>query len=270
MIKLVLALATFVASVASVVAQQEPYIPLDAPRVNVSLFVMSRCPDARICETVFEEVLKQDHILSKIDLAIDYLGHIDEAAPYGVECMHGDLECAGNAHQLCVRAHAPLDKFYATLSCMNYANFPGVIGTTALTRKCADTAGIDWWRSGIGACIEGKEAERAGRLAEREAWLTGTEIKIPRVLAEEEIDEWADADALDPLAEEGRKRLVDSVKYTIKEGVTKSCTIRIASTLKPAPRECVVDGGVWKGCDDGHAASDFARVIKQEWANLQK
>ncbi len=193
---------------------------------------------------------------------------IDKKAPYGVECMHGDLECAGNAHQLCVRAHAPLDKFYATLSCMNYANFPGAIGTVALTKRCATTAGIDWWRSGVGACIEGKEAQLAGREAEREAWLMGIPEELPPV--PEWVDEWAEAAELDHLAEEGRRRLRDSVKRTSKEGVTKSCTIRIASTLKHTPRECMVDGGAWKGCDDGHAASDFARVIRQEWDNLQK
>lgn len=184
--------------------------------------------------------------------------------------MHGDLECAGNAHQLCVRAHAPLDKFYATLSCMNYGNFPGAIGTVALTRRCADTAGIDWWRSGVGQCIQGKRAEREGRAAERYAWLTGTEVEVPPIPAIEDIDEWAEADELDHLAHEGRRRLRESVKYTQAEGVSKSCTIRIASTLKQGPRECIVDGGVWKGCDDGHAASDFARVIRKEWDNLQK
>jgi hypothetical protein len=165
--------------------------------------------------------------------------------------MHGDLECAGNAHQLCVRAHAPLDKFYATLSCMNYANFPGAIGTVALTKRCATTAGIDGWRSGVGACIEGKEARLAGREAEREAWLTGVPEELPPI---PEVDEWAEAAELDHLAPEGRKRLKESVKRTIKD----------------APRECIVDGGAWKGCDDGHAASDFARVIRQEWDNLQK
>ncbi|GMK59144.1 hypothetical protein CspeluHIS016_0701590 [Cutaneotrichosporon spelunceum] len=255
---------------AAVAAQQAAYAVFDAPLVNVSLFVMSRCPDARICETVFEEVFKLDHMMDKVNLNIDYLGHIDKKAPYGVECMHGDLECAGNAHQLCLQAHVPLDKFYPTLSCMNYANFPGAIGTIALTHKCAHTAGIDWWRSGVGACIEGKRAERVSRLAEREAWLTGTEVELPLVLSEEEMDEWADADALEPLAKEAQKRLVQSVRHTIKEGVTKSCTIRIASTLKHSPRECVVDGGVWKGCDDGHSPADFARVIRAEWANLHK
>ncbi|KLT38614.1 hypothetical protein CC85DRAFT_289362 [Cutaneotrichosporon oleaginosum] len=264
-----LAAFLLLAAGASALVHQSPLID-DAPRVNVSLFVMSRCPDARVCENVFEEVLKLDHILSKVHLEVDYLGHIDKNAPYGVECMHGDLECAGNAHQLCVRAHAPLDKFYATLSCMNYGNFPGSIGTVALTKRCATTAGIDWWRSGVGSCIEGKDAEKAGRLAEREAWLTGTEIELPSLPDLDELDEWAEAADLDHLDEEGQKRLRDSVKHTIKEGVTKSCTIRIASTLKHAPRECVVDGGVWKGCDDGHAASDFARVIRQEWDNLQK
>lgn len=184
--------------------------------------------------------------------------------------MHGDLECAGNAHQLCVHAHAPLDKFYATLTCMNFGNFPGAIGTVALTRRCANTAGIDWWRSGVGKCIQGKRAEREGRAAERYARLTGTEVKLPAEPRVEDIDPWAEADELDHLGHEGRRRLRESVKRTKEAGVSKSCTIRIESTIKHSPRECIVDGGVWKSCDDGHAASDFVRVITKEWENLQK
>ncbi len=81
--------------------------------------------------------------------------------------------------------------------------------------------------------------------------------------------------------------LLRDVKKTQDSGVAKSCTIEIGSTLvKGGKRVCLVDGGVWTGCNvsdlhddtvrcgadlrqDGHTAADFVRVIEAEWANLQ-
>jgi hypothetical protein len=40
-------------------------------KVNVVLGVMSRCPDALLCESVFDEVLK--HVSHKVDLSLTYL-----------------------------------------------------------------------------------------------------------------------------------------------------------------------------------------------------
>ena len=59
-----------------------------APKVNVTLFVMSRCPDAvgasltclysahiqRICEGVFESVLKEPGVVDKVDLSLQMVG----------------------------------------------------------------------------------------------------------------------------------------------------------------------------------------------------
>lgn len=39
-----------------------------------------------------------------MDLKLEYIGQIDDEAQFGVDCMHGDLECAGNIQQLCARA----------------------------------------------------------------------------------------------------------------------------------------------------------------------
>lgn len=60
---------------------------MSQPRVNVSLYAMSRCPDAvsylffefiaddqRMCEDVFGEVLKHEGIYEKVDLSIDFIG----------------------------------------------------------------------------------------------------------------------------------------------------------------------------------------------------
>jgi len=179
--------------------------------------------------------------------------------------MHGDIECAGNAHQLCLAEHLDLKQFYASLSCMNFGSFPGAIGTVALTRKCAETNGVDWWQSGVGRCIQGQRAEREGRAARRLAsreW--NVQEAYPAVF---DVD---DEDAeLEYLAHEARRLLRQSVRRTHKAEVTKSCTIDIASTIKhDRRRRCIVDGGVWKGCDDGHAPADFVRVIEKEWKAL--
>jgi len=164
--------------------------------------------------------------------------------------MHGTQECLGNAHQLCLHEHLSLPDFYAVLSCMNYQTpFPSDIGKVSLARRCAQAVGVKWEDSGVAKCIEGKEGKRQG------------------------------------LAKEGYELLRENVEQTLEANVSKSCTIHIDSTIaKGGVRICQVDGGVWTGCDvsssrlmwasanaqDGHAASDFVRVIEEEWKKLQK
>lgn len=183
--------------------------------------------------------------------------------------MHGDLECAGNAHQLCLQANLDLKAWYSVIACMNYGKFPGSVGTLATTRKCVETNGVDYWRSGVGPCIEGQKRDRQSRHAQKvsQALGWGGEVKPQMPLLDE------DGEPLDeepePLSKEARQRLRESVQKTKKDGVEKSCTIRIDSTVKRGGlRECIVDGGVWRGCDDGHSPSDFVRVIEEEYEHL--
>lgn len=195
---------------------------------------------------------------------------VDNEAEYGVDCMHGDIECAGNAHQLCLQANLDLKAWFSVIACMNYGKFPGTIGTLATTRKCVETNGVDYWRSGVGPCIEGQKRDRQSRHAQlvgaRLGW--GGEVlpQAPLLDAEGELDEDMEPE---PLSKEARQRLRESVQRTAADGVQKSCTIRIDSTVKKGGRrECVVDGGVWRGCDDGHSPSDFVRVIEEEFKHL--
>lgn len=44
----------------------------DTVKVPVVLGVMSRCPDALLCESVFDRVLKQ--VIDKVDLSLSFLG----------------------------------------------------------------------------------------------------------------------------------------------------------------------------------------------------
>lgn len=98
---------------------------------------------------------------------------------------------------------------------MNYQTpFPSDIGKISLARRCAQTVGVDWEDSGVQKCIEGNEGKREG------------------------------------LAKEGYELLRDNVETTLENNITRSCTIRIDSTVKKGGvRGCQVDGGVWTGCD---------------------
>ena len=78
---------------------------------------------------------------------------------------------------------------------------------------------MDWWKSGVGQCIQGKKAEK---------------------------DDAKKAAKTGKLGKEGKRLLEESVKIVQERKVEKSCTIDIGEVGK---RRCVVDGGVWTGCD---------------------
>lgn len=181
---------------------------------------------------------------------------LNASAPLGIDCLHGELECIGNAHQICLQEHLDTATFYANIACQNYENFPGDIGKLALTRRCAETNKVDWWKSGVGQCIQGKKAEH---------------------------DDGKKAAEKGKVGKEARRLLLDNVKNTLARGEKSTCVIEIATSKKQQRRRCKVDHGVWTGCDvsqytlggiqlisqDGHTATDFVRVIEEEWEALQ-
>ncbi|WWC58803.1 uncharacterized protein I303_101347 [Kwoniella dejecticola CBS 10117] len=230
---------------------------LAGERVNVSLYVMSRCPDARLCENVFQSVIQQEGILDKIDLNVGYIGTPNKTEPLGVTCKHGQIECIGNAHQICLYEHLPVDKAYAVVQCQNYpSTFPKEIGSVESIQKCVKTVGIDWVNSGVGKCIQGKNFNQT--------------LETPQKHKGKDKPEGGGDDEVKLLGKEATQLLKRNIKEVYDKGITTSCTIDIDSTVnKAGKRRCVVDGGVWKGCDDGHTAQDFIRVIEEEYKNLQ-
>jgi Gamma interferon inducible lysosomal thiol reductase (GILT) len=135
-------------------------------KVRVQLGVMSRCPDALLCENVFNQVLEK--VYEKIDLSLTYVAkcvrmssycqpsygypRIDPSEPdFGVQCMHGAEECAGNVQQLCVAKHEPTSSWWEFVQCQNYEG-RDKIGIPDVTLKCARVAGIDWNTSEAGEC----------------------------------------------------------------------------------------------------------------------
>ncbi|KAE8221976.1 hypothetical protein CF319_g4753 [Tilletia indica] len=203
-------------------------------RVEVTAGVMSRCPDAHYCEATLDRIL--DRVNSKVKLHLTYLGKPNSSAPFGGDCLHGDAECAGNIHQLCVqealrpsRAGRDFDlspsaaqlKWFDIVQCMNYGK--NRIGDESLLQECLKTVkgGPSWdGAGGIAECVQGKH---------------------------------------------GRKLLVDSFAESKSLDIVNSCTIIIEGGT-----QCVRDGGLWKRCTvpGGHDVGDFVAEIEHQWNRI--
>ena len=108
-------------------------VPGGAAPVTLDLFVASKCPDASRCENAFLPTVLRA-VGDLLDVRLGFIGTVNESAPFGVECMHGDDECAGNVVQLCAQHHFPtnvgadtggLDKRHAwtrLLGCVGHFN----------------------------------------------------------------------------------------------------------------------------------------------------
>ncbi|KAI9066775.1 hypothetical protein FKP32DRAFT_1589297 [Trametes sanguinea] len=146
---------------------------LDDVKVPVVLGVMSRCPDAILCETVFDRVLER--VSDKIDLSLTFIGTLNASEPdFGVTCKHGPEECAGNVHELCAIKHAPTKRWWSFVQCLNFQG-RSEIGKPEKAIQCAKTAELDWENSGVGACagVDGSgKAEEGVRLLQQSVAIT--------------------------------------------------------------------------------------------------
>lgn len=168
------------------VMQDDALLTVDDVRVPVTLGVMSQCPDAMLCESVFDQVLKK--VMNIVDMTLTYVGQLNSSVPdFGVECMHGPDECAGNVQQLCVAKYTTARKWWSFVQCQDYQGREQV-GKPDIALKCAKTAGIDWVDGGAGKCAG---VDGSGKGAE------------------------------------GVKLLQESVQATKAFGISKSCTILI-------------------------------------------
>jgi len=144
-------------------------------RVPVDLAVMSQCPDARLCEVVWDKVLNA--VADKVDLRLIYIGEFDDKAKYGVRCMHGETECDGNVQQLCFRhAYPDLRQWWQFVQCQNFGS-RDKIGTIDVARQCAKTIGHDWDEEpGLRECAEGPQ----GRALLRESVKLGKQMNLEK------------------------------------------------------------------------------------------
>ena len=99
------------------------------PRVNVTLYAASKCPDAPRCERFLHPVFQT--VGSLINLQLDFIGTPNASAPSGVDCMHGPSECVGDAVQLCVQKYFPFTIDHDTRKLgphLSWSNFLGCVG----------------------------------------------------------------------------------------------------------------------------------------------
>ncbi|KAK0453618.1 hypothetical protein EV421DRAFT_1765376 [Armillaria borealis] len=122
---------------------QDSQLPLNEDvKVPVHLGVMSRCPDALLCESIFDKVLTR--VGGKVDLSLVYVGRLDDSEPdFGVQCKHGPVECAGNVQQLCIAKYATFNQWWEFVQCQNYQGKEN-IGKPETALKCARSALFDW------------------------------------------------------------------------------------------------------------------------------
>ncbi|KAF8477879.1 hypothetical protein JB92DRAFT_3091411 [Gautieria morchelliformis] len=143
-----------------------PRPALDSLRVPVLLGVMSRCPDALLCESVFDGVLKQTWDI--VDITLSFVGKLNNADPdFGVTCKHGVAECRGNVQELCAMhvANTPQD-WWNFVQCLNFEGKEDV-GDPGLAERCAGLTYIPWYdmtdgtstRMGIKSCAEGQQGK---------------------------------------------------------------------------------------------------------------
>jgi len=83
---------------------------------------------------------------------------MNETEPvYGVNCLHGEQECAGNVQELCMAKHRPNSKdWWPFVQCLNRGGYENV-GLLNLAKGCAKTVGLDWKSDGVAECVEGEE-----------------------------------------------------------------------------------------------------------------
>ncbi|KAF9534337.1 hypothetical protein CPB83DRAFT_844069 [Crepidotus variabilis] len=146
--------------------------------VPVQLGVMSRCPDALTCEAVFNDVLPS--VKDKIDLSLVYIAKFDPTdTPFGVQCMHGRWECAGNVQQLCVHKYASVATWWEFVSCQNKQG-RSRIGFPDVALQCAKEVGVDWEKSGAGTCagLDGSGTAPEGVALLKESIQTGISLHL--------------------------------------------------------------------------------------------
>jgi len=71
--------------------------------VNLHFFVMSMCPDAKLCQQLYAPVIEQ--VGSIVNFTIDYIATQDSDTESGFFCKRGDPECFGNMGQLCAKKY---------------------------------------------------------------------------------------------------------------------------------------------------------------------
>ncbi|KAJ7498933.1 hypothetical protein FB451DRAFT_16774 [Mycena latifolia] len=98
---------------------------------------------------------------------------------FGITCMHGPGECAGNVQQLCAAKYS--NKWWEFVRCQNnQGRFQ--VGLPDVALQCAKTVGIDWETSGLGDCagVDGSGTGSEGIALLRRSLLRGKALGIEK------------------------------------------------------------------------------------------
>lgn len=104
-------------------------------KVDVDMFVMSKCPDAVFCESWIAPLL--DELKYNINLRMHYIG--DKQPDGSWKCRHDEPECAGNLQQLCVQQYSKeVNRFNWLMNFILCSNREGMdqIGSFTTATKC--------------------------------------------------------------------------------------------------------------------------------------
>jgi hypothetical protein len=100
-------------------------------------------------------------------------------ADFGVTCMHGPGECAGNVQQLCAAKYTSPSQWWEFVRCQN-SKGRFQVGLPDVALQCAKTVGIDWETSGVGNCagLSGSGKGKEGVQLLRKSLLRGKTLGI--------------------------------------------------------------------------------------------
>jgi len=123
-----------------------------AGSVKVDFYVMSKCPDAAVCESTFGNAVIQ--LASIIDFHVDYIAKGD---PSNYTCLHGPTECVGNTQQLCAQSIYGNTSTPSTLSWWSFAMCQSQTRTQIPdnAQSCANTLSLSFPK--ISACTNSSQ-----------------------------------------------------------------------------------------------------------------
>eukprot|EP00727_Mastigamoeba_balamuthi_P013912 m51a1_g9143 hypothetical protein (200) ;mRNA; r:81356-82310 len=118
-------------------------LALASDPVAVDFYVMSRCPDAAVCETAWPF----DALNAISNVTLHFIG---KSTASGVTCPHGASECAGDTQQLCARHLFDASASWCFVLCQDHTQ--GSIPRNAQT--CASKCGLNW--EALNECASGE------------------------------------------------------------------------------------------------------------------
>ncbi|CAF3735040.1 unnamed protein product [Rotaria socialis] len=122
-------------------------------RVRVEFFVMSKCPDAMKCETLFLPSLLK--LSSIVNFTVSFIAGETQLNEFS--CMHGTDECLGNKQQLCIQNMYSQAVFIKYLQCQS-KHFYTIPHTGEQCAKTTSENIIQW--SDVQSCVNSNRANQ--------------------------------------------------------------------------------------------------------------